>query len=310
MANHLGERGFPSIDSGRVVSLNQESWRWSPNRMLVNVSGNVANIERAFHVGMGFYQHPTEARTFYAPDREPAPDLPLALWHITGLDNFSIPQPASLMHADKADKGVGITTGSGPGGNFIGSDLRIAYYAPYGRGTLDGSGEAIGLLEFAGHNQVDVSNYFQQVNQPLSSTVTGISVDGSSLTCAAGCDNTEQVLDIEVAISMAPKSAVLVYVSDTSDVAIFNRMAADNKAKSLSCSGDGIRRIRPPMIRSSWNSRRKVRTCLWLPATTARFAMARKLFIPPTLRTSLLSEERFDHRFCRRSVEIGGRMVV
>jgi len=40
-----------------------------------------------------------------------------------------------------------------------------------------------------------------------------------------------------MAISMAPgMSNVYVYVSDTSDVSIFNRMATDNKAKSLSCS--------------------------------------------------------------------------
>jgi subtilase family serine protease len=44
-------------------------------------------------------------------------------------------------------------------------------------------------------------------------------------------------LDIEVAISMAPgMSQVRVYVSDTSDVSIFNKMATDNIAKSLSCS--------------------------------------------------------------------------
>ena len=68
----------------------------APNRMIVDVTGPVANIERAFHVNMGVYQHPTEERTFYAPDQEPTADLPFALWHITGLDNFSIPRPASL----------------------------------------------------------------------------------------------------------------------------------------------------------------------------------------------------------------------
>jgi subtilase family serine protease len=44
-------------------------------------------------------------------------------------------------------------------------------------------------------------------------------------------------LDIEEAISMAPgMSYVYVYVSDISDVSIFNRMASDNLAKQLSCS--------------------------------------------------------------------------
>ena len=56
----------------------------APNRMIVDVTGPVANIEAAFHVNMGVYQHPTENRTFYAPDREPTADLPVALWHIHG----------------------------------------------------------------------------------------------------------------------------------------------------------------------------------------------------------------------------------
>jgi kumamolisin len=45
------------------------------------------------------------------------------------------------------------------------------------------------------------------------------------------------VVDIEEAISMAPGlSSVRVYVSDTSDVDIFNKMATDNISKTLSCS--------------------------------------------------------------------------
>jgi kumamolisin len=64
-----------------------------------------------------------------------------------------------------------------------------------------------------------------------------VSTDGSSLSCTGSCDDTEQVLDIEVAISMAPgMKQVRVYVSDNSDVSMFNRMAVDNLAKSLSCS--------------------------------------------------------------------------
>jgi kumamolisin len=203
----------------------------APNRMIVDVTGPVANIERAFHVTTGVYQHPTEDRTFYAPDQEPTADLPFPLWHITGLDNFSIPHPASLRRDPEAKGG---TTGSGPGGSFVGSDMRAAYY---GGTNLTGSGQSVGLLEFAGYNLKDVQNYFTQVKQPLKVAVVGVSTDGSSLSCTGQCDDTEQVLDIEEAISMAPgMTSVLVYVSDSSDVSIFNRMATDNKAKSLSCS--------------------------------------------------------------------------
>ena len=112
------------------------------NRRIVDVTGPVAHIEAAFHVNMGVYQHPTENRTFYAPDQEPTADLPVALWHISGLDNFSIPRPASLRRAPEAERAG---SGSAPDGSgaYIGSDMRAAYYGwnspyrhrPYGRGA-------------------------------------------------------------------------------------------------------------------------------------------------------------------------------
>jgi kumamolisin len=180
---------------------------------------------------MGSYQHPTEQRTFYSPDREPSPDVGVPVWHISGLDNFSIPRPASLRREPKAK---GSTTGSGPSGYFIGSDMRAAYG---GGTTLTGSGQSVGLVEFVGYNINDVNNYFTKVGQTNTVKVIGVSTDGSSLSCTGSCDDTEQALDIEVAISMAPgMSQVRVYVSDTSDVSIFNKMATDNIAKSLSCS--------------------------------------------------------------------------
>jgi kumamolisin len=200
--------------------------------MIVDVEGPVANIERAFHLNMGVYRHPTEERTFYAPDQEPTADMPVPLWHITGLDNFSKPRPASLMRDTRAKSNK--TTGSGPSGYFIGSDMRAAYY---GGTALTGSGQSVGLVEFAGYNVNDVTNYFSKVGQTLNVAIVGVSTDGSSLNCTRRCDDTEQVLDIEEAISMAPgMSQVLVYVSSTSDVSIFNKMATDNIAKSLACS--------------------------------------------------------------------------
>jgi subtilase family serine protease len=201
------------------------------NRMVLNVIGTVGDIEKALHVKMNSYQHPTENRSFYSADREPAPELGVKLWHITGLDNFSIPRPASLKQNAQAPPH---TTGSGPSGYFLGSDFRAAYY---GGTALTGAGQSVGLLEFAGYNQADVTKYFNTVGQPLTVSVVGVSADGSSLSCTGSCDDTEQVLDIEVAISMAPgMNQVRVYVSDTSDVSIFNKMASENLAKSLSCS--------------------------------------------------------------------------
>jgi len=204
----------------------------SPNRMILNVTGPVANIERAFQVTMGSYQHPTEPRTFFSPDREPSPaGLAVPLWHITGLDDFSIPHPASLRQSEA----TGHATGSGPSGNFLGSDMRAAYY---GGSVLTGAGQSVGLAEFGGYNMSDVEAYFTAVGQPLKVPVNGISTDGSPLTCTGTCTtDLEPALDIEEAISMAPGlSQVRVYVARASDVDIFNQMATDNISNSLSCS--------------------------------------------------------------------------
>jgi len=203
----------------------------SPNRLVVDVEGPVANIETAFHVSMGVYRHPTENRTFYAPDREPTLDLEVPVLHISGLDNFTLPHPKMISHAPEEG---GKATGSGPHGQFVGSDMRAAYYGP---GPLTGAGQTVGLFEYAGYEIGDVQRYFQTLNQPLNVPVVGVSLNGRPLACPPSrCDDSEQVLDIEMSISMAPGlSQVIVYVG-SSDVSIFSRMASDNSAKQLSCS--------------------------------------------------------------------------
>jgi subtilase family serine protease len=204
----------------------------SANRIVLDVEGPVANIEKAFQVKMGVYQHPTENRTFYSPDREPSLELGVPVLHVSGLDNFTLPHPKNVKASAKS--GTGKATGSGPGGQFIGSDMRAAYY---GSGPLNGAGQAVGLFEFAGYEISDVQNYFKTLNQPFNVPVNGVSVNGARLDCPPlSCDDSEQVLDIEMAVSMAPGlSQVLVYVGND-DVSIFNQMAVDNIAKQLSCS--------------------------------------------------------------------------
>ncbi|MGA7623640.1 MAG: S53 family serine peptidase [Candidatus Acidiferrales bacterium] len=196
----------------------------SRNRLNVDVTGSVASIEAAFHLTLGVYQHPTENRTFYAPDREPTPDLGIALWHIAGLDNYSIPRPA-LVRRNPNDQSVksNATTGSGPSASFLGSDMRAAYYG----GTLTGTGQSLGLLEYYGTDLADLNTYFKNVGQTNNVKVTLDSTDGTSTSCLAssGCDDTEQTLDMTQALGMAPGMSGLVMYVGSSDAAIFNAMA-------------------------------------------------------------------------------------
>jgi subtilase family serine protease len=196
----------------------------SRNRVILNVTGSVASIEQAFHVSMGVYQHPTENRTFFAPDREPTPYLSFPLWHIAGLDNYSIPHPNFVRRAQsEATTKPNATTGSGPSASFLGSDMRAAYYG----GTLTGSGQSLGLLEYAGTDLADLTTYYKNVNQTNKVPITLLSTDGTPTSCTAfeGCDDTEQTLDMTQALGMAPGLTKLVMYIGSTDAAIFNAMA-------------------------------------------------------------------------------------
>jgi subtilase family serine protease len=201
------------------------------NRALIDISGTVAAVERVFHVHMGLYQNPTEQRLFLAPDRAPTLDLTVPVLQVIGLDNETLPRPR-VSRATTGRRG----TGTGPSGYFIGTDIRGAYYA---KGTLTGAGQVLGLMELEGYDVTDVTNFFAEYGPQNSVAIDGISTDGSPVACtyAQGCDDTEQALDIEYAIAMAPGlKQVQVYVSDTSPESVLNRMASDNTSAQLSTS--------------------------------------------------------------------------
>src|SRR5215469_8449409 len=194
----------------------------SRDAMDVQLKGSVATIEAAFHVNMGIYHDPIQNRDFYAPDQEPTVDLPFQLWHISGLDNYAKPRPA-LVHKPLGAKGLA-TTGSCPSQSFCGSDMRAAYY---GGSALTGSGQNIGLLEFAGFNITDVNTYYTGAGQTYTYAVTGVSTDGTSVNCVyPGCDDTEQTLDITQAGGMAPGVGTIYMFVGSTDTALLGGMSS------------------------------------------------------------------------------------
>jgi subtilase family serine protease len=111
-----------------------------PNRLVLDVSGPVSSIEKAFQIRLRVYPHPTEQRNFYGPDTEPSVPANLPILDVTGLDDFAPPRPAGLKQKklpspksqsqaqntpnDLDSDFVSFATGGGPGGDFIGSDFR------------------------------------------------------------------------------------------------------------------------------------------------------------------------------------------
>ena len=206
-----------------------------PNRMLLSVSASAADIEKALHVTMRVYQHPTEARTFYAPDVEPSLDLAVPVLSISGLDDYSLPRPR--LHATPLAKAQNASpnAGSGPGGTYMGKDFRAAYVPD---SSLNGSGQIVGLLQFDGYTASDITYYENLAGLP-SITLSNVLIDGASGSPSGGGGEVEVSLDIEMAISMATNlSKVMVYMAPNPSPweDILNRMATDNLAKQLSCS--------------------------------------------------------------------------
>jgi hypothetical protein len=204
------------------------------NRLLLDVTASVADAERAFHLKLNKFKHPTEARDFFAPDTEPTVDAALVVVDIQGLSDYYRPHPKS----HRMDPNI-VTpkTGSGSGGTYFGDDFRNAYVPG---ATLTGAGQQVGLFQLDGYYASDIAAYAQQAGGgrtniqvqtvPVGSTNWSIGVNGG---------NIEVSLDIEMAMSMAPGlSKILVFEGPSSGWpnSVLNAMAASNTVKNLSSS--------------------------------------------------------------------------
>jgi uncharacterized repeat protein (TIGR01451 family) len=209
----------------------------SPNRVILDVDGAVADVEKAFHLTLHVYQHPTEPRTFFAPDTEPSLDLAIPILHVNGLNNYSLPKPMFVRRQHNPTPAIAPEVGSGPNGAYMGGDFRAAYIPGT---TLTGAFQNLGLLEFDGYFPSDIVSYESLAGLP-SVPLQNVLLDGFN--GVPGPGNGEVCLDIEMCVAMAPGlSQIIVYEAPdgypnaTDD--ILNRMANDNSASQLSSSWD------------------------------------------------------------------------
>lgn len=219
--------------------------RTHSNRMLLDVSGKVSDIEQAFQIKLKTYQHPAENRVFYAPDSDPTINAALPIIHIGGLDNYSLPRsdyhmrPASSVQSSGASSksagGSSPAIGTGPEQSYWGSDFRNAYLPG---GTLTGTGQKVALLQFDGFFTNDIASYATQTGITNPPALVIVPIDGGVPSPDPG--DAEPPLDIEMAMSMAPGvSTIYVYEEPNNGDPwedMLNRMASDDLAKNLSSS--------------------------------------------------------------------------
>ena len=211
--------------------------RTYPNRLMVNVDGGAANVEEAFQVKMLEYQHPTEARTFYAPDVEPSVPAGVNILDVSGISSYPSPHPNSHIVSPPHAAATPIPNGGSiPGGQYIGKDFRAAYVPG---SALTGTGQSVALVQFDNYYPNDITKYETLAGLP-SVTLSNIFLD--SYTGTIGSGNGEVSLDIEMVVSMAPGVSKIYLYEGNPAQNFFNpndvlqQILTDNNSKQISCS--------------------------------------------------------------------------
>jgi hypothetical protein len=213
----------------------------SANRLVLDVTGPAAAVEKALHITLRTYHHPTEARDFFAPDVEPSVDMGLPVADIQGLSDFSRPHPKfHRLNATQGAARVAPKSGSAPDGSgaYFGDDFRNAY-AP--NVALTGAGQTVGLLEFDGFYSNDITAYAAAAGGGRTGIViqTVLTNGVSGIPGYSGIPdaNVEVSLDIEMAMAIAPGLAKVVVFEGNQPNSVLNSMLSfSNTVKNLSSS--------------------------------------------------------------------------
>jgi xanthomonalisin len=206
---------------------------------LLNVRASAADIEKAFHVRMNLYQHPTEARQFHSPDVEPWVDSSLPILSVANLNDYTLPHPLSKPRPIAPSGSPVPDAGSGFLFTYLGTDFRHAYN-PDINGDY-GDGQSLGLVEFgAGFSLNDIHSYWNLTgyggNMPL---INVVQIDGYDGGLGPTDRNQECSLDIEMAIAIAPHvTGIWVFEGTTNSFAedILSQMAGNANIKQFSAS--------------------------------------------------------------------------
>lgn len=212
----------------------------SGNRQVVDFKGSAAQAQSAFHTNLGAYTDTTTNKSYFANDA--APQLPKDVADVTaavvGLNNHATRTHHSV--AKKSSKGKAAPSGYGP------AELNGAYNTA--ALNADGTGQNVGVWEFDGYQQDNISTYDQQYSLDATAPET-VSVDGANYDSAPTDGQIEVELDIEVIHAIAPKAAQFVYEAPNSDAGetdMANQIVSDAKVNTVSISWGACEAARDP----------------------------------------------------------------
>jgi kumamolisin len=169
----------------------------------VHVSGTIEAIEKAFDVKLFDYQHSGGDYRGRVGGVHIPVELNGIVQGVFGLDNRCVvrrrPQPIPAVNRAKALTSI-------PASWYTPAELATHYNFPAG----DGSGQAVGLLEFGGgYFPLDLAEFCSLAKIAVP-TVKPVSTDGTSTSSKDGAEG-EVMLDIEVVAGVCPKATIVVY---------------------------------------------------------------------------------------------------
>jgi subtilase family serine protease len=214
----------------------------SANNAFITVSGTTGQMEDAFGVTINNYKN-ANGQSYYSNAQAPLIPAEFAgvITDVEGLNNeahYTHPKIRKMTPQVK-NKPAAVTpnVGSGPSGGYTPNELNGAYnVSPLASAGYTGSGQTVAVMELDGYKAANITQYssYYGLGSPAP---TNVLVDGYS--GAAGSGEVEVELDIEVINAIAPKANVIVYEAPNTDQGLidnYQRIASDNKAKSISVS--------------------------------------------------------------------------
>jgi kumamolisin len=172
----------------------------------VRLSGTVAAMEAAFVVRLFDYVHPDDSYRGRVGSIHVPAEVQAIVEGVFGLDNRRVVrrrrQPVrgtTRMHS----------AATVPAAWYTPSQLATHYNFPPG----DGSGQAVGILEFGGGYFPDDLRQFCALAGVGVPQVNAISTDGTSTSAHDGAEG-EVMLDIEIVAGVCPKATIVAYFAD------------------------------------------------------------------------------------------------
>ena len=218
----------------------------SANGLSLPLTASAGALSHALSVSFSRYTLPG-GRAAFANDAAPlvAANVSGVVQDLVGLDTLNPPEPKGLQispgvaHASPrvATGGPQPCPGATSTGERTADQLASAYRfsSLYGAGDL-GSGQTVALYELERNIPSDIPAY--QACYGTSASVSYSTVDGGAAAFQSG-DRIETELDVEDALSLAPKASFIVYQGPNTNAGAYDTYSAivtQNKAKVISTS--------------------------------------------------------------------------